>query len=129
MYTWQLDMLDKMTKYKGKGLVHMTGRQLGKSAFSGLAFQRLWDDLHARPVEGLKLSEGTVYGSRYHCVEPYGGSWMDMELWCMEVFGATTSSIWAEKKAPEPAERWYMNNRKFWFRDEQDQLMFVMRWR
>ena len=129
MYTWQLDMLDKMTKYKGKGLVHMTGRQLGKSAFSGLAFQRLWDDLHARPVEGLKLSEGTVYGSRYHCVEPYGGSWMDMELWCMEAFGATTGSIWAEKKAPEPAERWYMNNRKFWFRDEQDQLMFVMRWR
>ena len=129
MHTWQLDMLDKMIKYKGKGVVQMTGRQLGKSAFSGLAFQRLWDDLHARPVEGLKLSEGTVYGSRYHCVEPYGGSWMDMELWCMEAFGATTGSIWAEKKAPEPAERWYMNNRKFWFRDEQDQLMFVMRWR
>jgi hypothetical protein len=29
MYTWQLDMLDKMTKYKGKGVVQMTGRQLG----------------------------------------------------------------------------------------------------
>jgi hypothetical protein len=129
MYTWQLDMLDKMTKYKGKGVVQMTGRQLGKGAFSGLAFQRLWDDLHARPVEGLKLSEGTVYGSRYYCVEPYGGSWMDMELWCMEAFGTASGSIWGENPAPEPAMRWYMNNRKFWFRDEADQLMFVMKWR
>jgi hypothetical protein len=129
MYTWQLDMLDKMTKYKGKGVVQMTGRQLGKSAFSGLAFQRLWDDLHARPVEGLKLSEGTVYGSRYYCVEPYGGSWMDMELWCMEAFGTASGSIWGENPAPEPAMRWYMNNRKFWFRDQADQLMFVMKWR
>jgi len=25
--------------------------------------------------------------------------------------------------------RWYMNNRKFWFRDQADQLMFVMKWR
>jgi hypothetical protein len=129
MQTWQLDMLDKMIKYKGKGVVQMTGRQIGKSAFSGLAFQRLWDDLHARPVEGLKLSEGTVYGSRYYCVEPYGGSWLEMEHWCHNAFGDPGDKIWDSGPAPLPAKRWYMNNRKFWFRDEADQLMFVMRWR
>jgi hypothetical protein len=47
----------------------------------------------------------------------------------MEAFGTITGSTWGEKAAPEPAMRWYMNNRKFWFRDQKDQLMFVMKWR
>jgi hypothetical protein len=130
MYPWQLTLLDKMTQYKGRGPIQITGRNLGKSTFSSAAFLRLWDDIHRRPVEDLKLSEGTVYGSRYYCVEPTGGSWRDMEHWCHTTFGEITgTSIWAEEKAPEPAQRWYMNNRKFWFRDEKDQLMFVMKWR
>ena len=129
MHTWQLDMLDKMTKYKGKGLVQVTGRQMGKSVFSGQAFQRLWDEIHNRPVEELKLSEGTVYGSRYYCVEPVGGNWAQMEIWCWEHFGHSEGSIWGEEKAPEPAQRWYMNNRKFWFRDEADRTMFILKWR
>ena len=131
MYPWQLTLLDKMTQYKGKELKIFTGgRNLGKSAFSGAAFQRLWDDLHRRPVEDLKLTEGTVYGSRYYCVQPVGGSWHEMEHWCHETFGEITGhSIWAEEKAPDPAQRWYMNNRMFWFRDDADRLIFVMRWR
>ena len=103
----------------------ISGRQLGKSQL----FQRLWDDVHARPVEELKLSEGTVYGSRYYCIEPVGGSRPKMELWCWKTFGENTGSIWGEKLAPKPVMRWYMNNRKFWFRDQADQLMFVMKWR
>ena len=126
---WQLRMLDKMTQYKGKELTTFAaGRNIGKSTLSSQGFQRLWDDLYNRPVEGLKLSEGTVYGSRYYCVEPIGGSWREMEHWCHTTFGLAGEHIWGEK-APEPAQRWYMNNRKFWFRDEQDRLMFVMRWR
>jgi hypothetical protein len=107
----------------------ISGRRTGKSQLTNQAFQRLWDEIHHRPVEDLKISEGTVYGSRYYCIEPVGGSWPKMELWCMQAFGATTGSIWGEKAAPEPAMRWYMNNRKFWFRDQADQLMFVMKWR
>ena len=125
--SWQLDMLDKITK--GKGVVQITGRNVGKSAFSAQAFQRLWDDLHARPVENLILSEGTAYGSRYYCVEPVGGVWLEMEAWCIKAFDSTQGSIWGENPPPEPAQRWYMNNRKFWFRDDTDRLMFVMRWR
>jgi len=109
--------------------IKSTGRGTGKSQMGYQAFQRLWDDIHNRPVEELKLSEGTVYGSRYYCIEPVGGSWAKMELWCMQAFGETTGSIWGEKSAPEPAMRWYTNNRKFWFRDQADQLMFVMKWR
>ena len=127
--SWQIEMLDKMSGFKKGELTMMTvGRRSGKSMLGSHAFQRLWDELHNRPVEDLKLTEGTVYGSRYYCVEPTGGSWRDMELWCSEHLGSAGDHIWGEK-VPEPRQRWYMNNRKFWFRDEQDRLMFVMKWR
>jgi hypothetical protein len=125
---WQLKILEHMTKYKGRGLMQVTGRNTGKSAFSAQALQRLWDDLHSRPIEDLKLSEGTVYGSRYHCVEPVGGNWREMEAWCLETFGSAGEHIWGEK-VTEPAQRWYMNNRKFWFRNECDRMVFVLKWR
>ena len=127
---WQTSVLNKLQSIKPNQLVlTMAGRRTGKSQMNSQAFMRLWDDIHNRPVEELKLSEGTIYGSRYYCIEPVGGSWAKMELWCMQAFGETTGSIWGEKSAPEPAMRWYMNNRKFWFRDQADQLMFVMKWR
>ena len=106
----------------------ISGRQLGKSQLTNQAFLRLWDDIHNRPVEHLVLSEGTVYGSPYYCVEPVGGSWLEMEKWALRTYGESTVSIYGEN-VPEPAQRWYMNNRKFWFRDEQDRMMFVLKWR
>jgi hypothetical protein len=129
MMPWQKEVLTKMAQYKGRGLMQVTGRNTGKSSFSAQAFQRLWDDLHRRPIEDLKLSEGTVYGKRYYCVEPVGGNWMDMEVWCMDTFGGPGDKIWGEEKAPEPSRRWYMNNRKFWFYDELDRMVFVLKWR
>lgn len=130
MQDWQLNVLNKLQGIKpGQLSMTMSGRRTGKSQMSSVAFQRLWNDIHYRPVEELKLTEGTVYGKRYHCVEPVGGHWPEMEAWCFETFGKTEGSIWAETKTPMPNERWYMNNRKFWFRDEKDLLMFVMKWR
>jgi len=129
IYSWQKEILEKMTQYKGKGMTTITGRKLGKSAFSAQAFQRLWEDLHARPVEDLKLTEGTVYGARYYCVEPVGGVWREMEAWCVETFGSVGEHMWGNEKAPDPAQRWYMNNRKFWFHNEVDRMVFVLKWR
>jgi hypothetical protein len=127
---WQMNVLNKLQGVKKGELSMITaGRRSGKSMLSSQAFQRLWNDLHARPVENLKLSEGTVYGARYYTVEPVGGSWHEMEHWCHEAFGDPGDKIWDSGPAPLPAKRWYMNNRKFWFRSEQDQLMFVMKWR
>jgi hypothetical protein len=135
MYPWQQQFLNAMTTYKGKGLVHITGRGVGKSTlnsmFSGQALQRLMDDVLNRPVEDLILSQGTVYGSRYYTVEPVGGNWHEMELWCGQSFGAGSTEVWQHdmSKAPAPELRWYMNNRKFWFRNEKDRDWFVLRWR
>ena len=91
---------------------------------------KLLQDVANYPVTDLVLSEGRVYGARYYTVQPVGGNWLDMETWCHEIFG-TTSSIWEETKnlTPKPLQRWYMNNSKFWFREEADREWFVMRWR
>ncbi len=126
---WQKDLLDKMTKYKGKGLIQVTGRQTGKSGFSAQALQRVMQDLYSRPMEDIVLSEGKVYGARYYTAEPIGGNWLEMEAWCYQTFGDDSYPIWGEGQAPEPAQRWYKNNRKFWFREEKDRTMFVLKWR
>jgi len=131
MHIWQIDLLDKMTKYKGKGVVQITGRQMGKSYWSSQAIDRLMRDIMQQPVSDLVLSEGTVYGSRYYTVEPIGGNWLEMEKWCGKTFGPGSTKVWQHdmSKAPAPELRWYMNNRKFWFRDEQDRMIFVLKWR
>jgi hypothetical protein len=84
----------------------------------------------------LIRSSGTVYGLRYYTVEPRNlewqdtrNMWEDMMLWCCNQFGET-GNLWQERKnlTLEPNHRWYANNRKFWFRNETDLLMFVLRW-
>lgn len=131
IYPWQQSIINAMQKGSELKIIH-SGRNVGKSHFSAQAVTRLMHDLMLMPVEDLVLSVGTVYGARYHCVEPVGGNWRDMEDWCIETFGASTGSIWAEehtKQTPNPGERWYGNNRKFWFRNEKDRDWFILRWR
>lgn len=126
IHSWQMDLLDKMTK--GKGLVQVTGRNTNKSVTQ--AYHRLWNDImSSAEVSDIRLSEGTVYGSCYYTAEPIGGNWIEMEAWCYQAFGNDAYPIWGEKTAPKPAQRWYKNNRKFWFRSEADRTMFVLKWR
>ena len=89
----------------------------------------------------LEFDTGKVYGMRYYTVKPvweppsvyslngwHNKAWNDMMTWCVETYGPSTSSIWSENSIPEPGERWYANNSKFWFRREQDRDWFVLRW-
>lgn len=125
MQNWQETIINGFKP--GELAIVTGGRQSGKSQMQ--AYMRLWNDIHYQPVSDLKLSEGTVYGSRYYCVEPVGGSWIEIQEWCFNQFGDSGKHIWGSNEVPAPQERWYTNNRKFWFRDDADQLMFVMRWR
>jgi hypothetical protein len=43
--------------------------------------------------------------------------------WCVESFGAS-----AEMGVWEPGARWYANNAKFWFRNDEDRTLFLLRW-
>ena len=105
-----------------------TSQQLGKSHWTAQAINRLMKDINSQPLENLMLTEGKIYGARYYCVEPVGGSWLDMEVWCTAAFG-DPGSVWIDTKAPTANHQWYMNNRKFWFRDIKDRDWFVLRWR
>jgi hypothetical protein len=77
------------------------------------------------------LGSGTVYGINYRTIAPpmFNGKWQSMAVWCEETFGPSTGSIWAESaNTPKPHERWYQNNAKFWFREEKDLTLFILRW-
>jgi hypothetical protein len=131
---WQENILDQVMNGAKPGQISTmtSGRGVGKSHFTQQAIDRLMRDLNSQPISDLVLSQGTVYGSRYYCVEPVGGNWREMEDWCINTYGETTGSIWAEevnKTTPVHGERWYGNNRKFWFRNEADRTMFILKWR
>ena len=72
----------------------------------------------------LELSEGRVHGARYLTVHPSNGAkWNEMMAWMVETFGPTShDGVWTS------GMRWYANNSKFWFRNEKDLTMFILRW-
>lgn len=98
--------------------------------------QKTIDDDIMRTLFGetyeLNISTGTVSGTKYYIAKPtwnpskhgwYNQEWNDMMTWCVKMFAPTAEDgVWT------PGERWYANNSKFWFRDEADLLMFVLRW-
>lgn len=125
---WQKQLLDKMSGSKPSELVTYTGRRSGKSMMTQQTIDRLMRDINSRPVEDLVLSEGRIYGARYYCVAPIGGSWLEMESWAIRTYGEVGSVWQADRWIESPAQRWYMNDRKFWFREEKDRTMFVIKW-
>jgi hypothetical protein len=106
----------------GEMMIMTAGRNIGKSQITQQVIDRLTRDLLSRPVEELKTMEGRIHGAVYHVVEPIGGNWREMELWCTKSFGPI-SNVWDEELG-----RWYANDRKFWFRKERDRTLFIMRW-
>jgi hypothetical protein len=80
----------------------------------------------------VERSEGRVFGARYWTAHPvlqadwvYGEhrQWDEMIAWMIETFGPT-----AKDGVFTPGQRWYVNNAKFWFREEKDLLVFLLRW-
>ena len=74
----------------------------------------------------LELSEGSVYGQGYLTVHPsHGDLWNEMMLWMVNSFGAAAT---VDDLYPKPDQRWYVRNARFWFRDERDLTLFILRW-
>jgi hypothetical protein len=132
LHPWQQNVFNQIATggiEPGQMMVISAGRGVGKSMLTQQAIDRLMRDLNSWPVTDLVLSEGRVHGARYYCVEPVGGNWREMEAWAIQTCGEV-SSVWrADKWVEEPAQRWYMNDRRFWFRNEADRTMFILKWR
>jgi hypothetical protein len=114
---------------KGELMLMRAVQQTGKSYWTNQAINRLMKDLMNRPVEQLVLAERLYSGTHFYTVEPVGGNWLDMEIWCLDTYG-NPGSPWQETKnlKPETDQRWYMNDRKFWFRNERDRTLFILKW-
>lgn len=74
------------------------------------------------PKMSLILGESRIHGARYYTVKLVFGDWDVVEKWAIATFGKETS-IW-----DSACGRWYMNNSSFWFRNEADRTMFILRW-
>lgn len=73
----------------------------------------------------IVTEEGRWSGARYHVAVPLdaGAVWPDMLEWVVNTFGPTAQDgIWT------PGQRWYCNNARFYFRNEQDLTAFLLRW-
>lgn len=81
-----------------------------------------------RPVERLDIGTGSVYGIEYHTVTPIGGYWLKILEWCEQTYGPICQTWKADQWVPTPNGRWYTKDRKFWFRDEADRTMFMLKW-
>lgn len=121
LHPWQLELSEGFKK--GELVAISAGRGAGKSALNHV--YKMWEAVYKnQPVVGIDLSEGRVYGARYYTAEPTGGNWNDMATWCEQTFGPC-SNVWEHLDCG----RWYQNDRKFWFRNEADRTMFVLKWR
>lgn len=51
-------------------------------------------------------------------------TWIVMDDWCHDMFGPRDNrNDW-----PTANDRWFANNRSFWFKNQADQIMFMMKW-
>lgn len=122
---WQTDLLKGIKS--GEMMVMMAGRRAGKSMLNAMMHKAMQDYFNP-PLEGFNITENAVSGTQYYCVEPIGGNWKDMETWTKQTFGEP-GDVWPNQDFAWPeSPRWVQNNRKFWFRDESDRTLFLMKW-
>jgi hypothetical protein len=98
-------------------ILNKAARQMAKDIDDEILMSTMgWHD--------LKLDEGHIYGAHYLTVHPTNGwHWNEMMAWMIKTFGPSAwDGVWL------PNQRWYANNAKFWFRDEKDRTMFILRW-
>ena len=73
----------------------------------------------------LETEQRKLHGARYHVVAPIGAAqqWPKMMSWVVETFGPSSSDgVWTTGYS------WYANNARFWFRKQEDLLLFCLRW-
>lgn len=129
MQIWQQELFDKITsgvRESGEIILMTAGRRVGKSQITQQAIDRLLREINSRPLEELVLGESRFRGARFYTVEPVGGNWQEMQEWAKKTFGPA-SDPWDFKM--DSVGRWYVNDRRFWFRNERDRTMFILRWR
>lgn len=76
------------------------------------------------PKMTLLLEESKIHGARYYTIKPVFGDWTTLEHWAVDTYGPP-ASIWLDGGE---CKRWYMNDSRFWFREQEDVTVFMLRW-
>jgi hypothetical protein len=115
------DIIDDLTKRMAEELHNDVINGLAKRMAQDIDDAVLMTAMGWTPFE---ISSGRVYGSEYLTVHPTNGNhWSEMMKWMVDTFGPSANNgVWT------PNIRWYANNSKFWFRDQKDLTMFILRW-
>ena len=89
-----------------------------------MAKARWVDDLDLyNPVKRLETGYADNQPKWPYWVRPYNykeKEWYDMDEWLIDTMG---DNNWLTKNA-----RWVGSNQKYWFRDERDRTMFILKW-
>ena len=106
--------------------IQQTGFKIGYTNGNSLS-QRLFRIVDDGPVEEIKIGKQKIHGITFYTAEPIGGIWKEMTSWVSKMCG---SSINRRPTAKHIAKyRWFTNDHKFYFRNEADRTMFVLKWR
>lgn len=79
----------------------------------------------------LTIEQKKWHGCKYTAVKPFLTSWSisenndlwnEISQWCYDTYGKPGDPFTGD------AERWYLNNSAYWFRTEEDLMMFMLRW-
>ena len=74
----------------------------------------------------IEYEIGDYFGRQYYVAKPRGMlgnrdfDWQDMLEWCIKTFGPS-EGVWHD------GQRWYCNNARFYFQNENDRAWFSMR--
>ena len=92
------------------------GRQFGKT------YSSIWVDEHA-PAKRIETGYADNQPRWPHWVRPCNYSeseWQGMGRWITDTLG---DSNWLKENA-----LWVGSDRKYWFRDERDRTLFLLKW-
>ena len=96
------------------------GRQFGKT---GLTTDQIWWDEMWNNTPRLETGYADNQPKWPYWVRPCNYSeseWQAMSVWITDTMG---NSNWSVENA-----RWVGSDRKYWFRDERDRTLFLLKW-
>ncbi len=117
MHKWQLDLLDKMAKFKGRGLLQITGRNVGKGLLYNQWLNYMTREIHKKEIFWVDTSRRLTLAAR---VRKTPEGWdlgiseqdiMPIVEWCKEHNCGVRTSFDMIK-----------------FRNKKEMTMFLLRW-
>jgi len=93
------------------------GRQFGKTNLTTIMSDAKWDATRRLDIGYAENQPNWPYW-----VQPQyytATNWLEMNVWMLETFGNTN---WSNKG------RWVGSDRKYWFHEESDRTLFLLRW-